>query len=67
MLPAANYSSMYQDVLRGAPTEIEAISGAIVEQGERAGVPTPINNAMLHIIRALVSEKLKESTSQNVV
>jgi len=50
---------MYQDVQRGAPSEIEAISGAIVEQGELVGVPTPINKAMLHLIRALVSEELK--------
>lgn len=64
---APNHSSMYQDVLRGAPTEIEAISGAIVEQGERVGVPTPINKTMLQLIRALVSEELKEITSLDVV
>lgn len=64
---APNRSSMYQDVLRGAPTEIEAISGAIVEQGERVGVPTPINEVMLHLIRALASDELKEIRSPEVV
>ncbi len=51
---AKNHSSMYQDILRGAPTEIEAICGAIVEEGVRFGIPTPINETYLHLIRAMV-------------
>jgi 2-dehydropantoate 2-reductase len=52
---AENYSSMYQDILRGAPTEIDAICGVIVEEGARSGVPTPINEAYLHSIRAMAA------------
>jgi 2-dehydropantoate 2-reductase len=59
---AQNHSSMYQDVLRGAPTEVEAISGAIVQEGERVGVPTPVNKVILHLIRAVVSEELRDAT-----
>ncbi len=44
---AANRSSMLQDVLRGAPTEIEAINGAVVRAGERCGMPTPLNRRAL--------------------
>jgi 2-dehydropantoate 2-reductase len=58
-MTAPNHSSMYQDVQRGAPTEVEAISGAIVQEGERAGVPTPVNKVILHLIRAVVSEELR--------
>lgn len=58
-MTALNHSSMYQDVLRGAPTEIEAISGAIVQMGEVAGVPTPVNQVLLHLIRARVSQELR--------
>lgn len=47
-----NYSSMYQDILRGAPTEINAICGAVVDEAERFGVPAPLNWAMLRLIRA---------------
>jgi 2-dehydropantoate 2-reductase len=50
---AANRSSMLQDVLRGAPTEIDSINGAVVQQGQRLGVPTPINEALLSSVRAL--------------
>ncbi len=48
-----NHSSMLQDVLRGAPTEIEAINGAVVREGERLGVPTPINRTLWRLVRAL--------------
>jgi 2-dehydropantoate 2-reductase len=50
---SANHSSMLQDVLRGAPTEIDAICGAIVRAGEERGVPTPVNRAMWHLVKAL--------------
>jgi 2-dehydropantoate 2-reductase len=54
---AANRSSMFQDMRRGAPTEIEAICGAVVRAGEQSGVPTPVNWAMLHLVRASVTAK----------
>jgi len=50
---AANRSSMLQDVQRGAPTEVEAINGAVVREGARLGVPTPINARLLEAVRAL--------------
>ena len=49
---AANRSSMLQDVQRGAPTEIDAICGAIVRAGEAAGVETPINKTLLQLVKA---------------
>jgi 2-dehydropantoate 2-reductase len=49
---ATNHSSMLQDVQRGAPTEIDAISGAIVKAGEIEGVPTPTNRTLWLLIRA---------------
>jgi 2-dehydropantoate 2-reductase len=50
---AANRSSMLQDVLRGAPTEIGVINGAIVHEGERVGVPTPVNQMLTDVVRAI--------------
>ncbi len=51
---AANHSSMLQDVLRGAPTEIDAICGAVTQHGEKAGVPTPVNAACWRLVKAMV-------------
>lgn len=50
---APNRSSMLQDVDRGAPTEIEAICGAVVAAGARHGVPTPVNRELLEALRRL--------------
>lgn len=50
---SANYSSMLQDVLRGAPTEIEAICGAVTREGRAAGVPTPLNARLCRLVRRL--------------
>jgi 2-dehydropantoate 2-reductase len=52
---SANHSSMLQDVLRGGPTEIDAINGAVAREGLRLGVPTPINNMLAALVRALES------------
>jgi 2-dehydropantoate 2-reductase len=53
---AVNRSSMFQDILRGAPTEIEAINGAVAREGERLGVPTPVNETLWRLVRAIVTE-----------
>jgi 2-dehydropantoate 2-reductase len=51
---ATNRSSMWQDVRRGAPTEIDAICGAIVRAGDELNVPTPLNRSLWLLVRALV-------------
>jgi 2-dehydropantoate 2-reductase len=51
---SANRSSMAQDIAREMPTEIEQITGAVVEHGRQVGVPTPINEALLLLVRAQI-------------
>ncbi|MFQ5616454.1 MAG: ketopantoate reductase family protein [Anaerolineales bacterium] len=51
---ATNHASMFQDVQRGAPTEIDAICGAIVWAGEENGVETPMNWAMWQLVKAVI-------------
>ncbi len=46
-----NISSMLQDVRRQVPTEIDAICGAVVRHGSHLNVPTPVNAALLNLIR----------------
>jgi 2-dehydropantoate 2-reductase len=50
---AVNHSSMLQDVVRGAPTEIDAICGAVVSTGERCGIHTPVNRTLWLLVKAL--------------
>ncbi len=47
------YSSMYQDVKRCIPTEIDAINGAIVEQARRYNVSVPYNSLIVDLIHAI--------------
>lgn len=51
---ASNLSSMLQDVQRGAPTEVDAISGAVSELGQDSGVATPVNRTLWKLVRAKV-------------
>ncbi|MDP1713204.1 MAG: 2-dehydropantoate 2-reductase [Anaerolineales bacterium] len=50
---AANHSSMFQDVRRGAPTEIDAICGAVITRGQKHGIRTPYNHACWQLVRAM--------------
>ncbi len=50
---AANHSSMLQDVLRGAPTEIDAICGAIVRTAEKHHIGAPANWTCWQLVQAL--------------
>jgi 2-dehydropantoate 2-reductase len=46
-------TSMYFDRLAGRPLEVEALTGAIVATGERHGIATPLNRALLTLLRAI--------------
>ena len=50
---AGNRASMLQDILRGRPTEIDAINGAVVARGRAAGVDTPVNLLLTQLVQAL--------------
>jgi 2-dehydropantoate 2-reductase len=51
---AVNHSSMLQDVRRGAPTEIDAICGAVTRAGKRHHIPTPVNEACWRLVQAMI-------------
>lgn len=50
---AQNRTSMLQDLEAGRPTEIDAITGAIVRAANRRRVPVPVNTALLQLVHSL--------------
>jgi 2-dehydropantoate 2-reductase len=47
------YPSMWQDLHAGKRTEIDAINGAISKLGEQHSIPTPYNDMITSLIKAL--------------
>jgi 2-dehydropantoate 2-reductase len=45
--------SMLQDFERRRPTEIDFINGYVAEVGQRVGVPTPVNRAIVEAVQAI--------------
>jgi 2-dehydropantoate 2-reductase len=48
-------TSMLQDIEAGRKTEVEIFGGKVVELGRTHGVPTPVNQTVVQIIRVLES------------
>jgi 2-dehydropantoate 2-reductase len=44
--------SMLEDVKARRPTEIELITGSLVHEGERLGVPAPLHTALYRLVKA---------------
>jgi ketopantoate reductase len=51
-----------QDVLTQRQTEIDAINGKIVEQGQSLDSPTPINAVLISRVRAIENNYTAEVT-----
>jgi 2-dehydropantoate 2-reductase len=51
--PGKHRASMLQDVLAKRQTEVDFMNGAIVQWGEKVGVPTPLNKAVWELIKGL--------------
>jgi len=51
--PPDTGTSMYFDRMAGRAFEVEALNGAIVAAGERYDIPTPLNRALLTLLRAI--------------
>jgi 2-dehydropantoate 2-reductase len=49
---SAHYPSMLEDVKAKRPTEIELITGSLVREAERLGVPVPLHLALYRLIKA---------------
>jgi 2-dehydropantoate 2-reductase len=47
----AHVPSMLEDVIARRPTEVDAITGALVREAERLGVPVPLHTAMYRLVK----------------
>lgn len=52
-LPAEFKTSMLQSLEKGSVTEIDFINGAVVRAGAAAGIPTPVNAALVACIKGI--------------
>jgi 2-dehydropantoate 2-reductase len=58
-------ASMAQDVAKGRPTEIDFMNGHVVATGKERGVPTPVSQATVEIVREIDAGKRTQSP-QNI-
>ncbi len=58
------HTSMYDDWTAGRPTEIDDLNGYIVKRGKEFGVPTPMNEMLMALIKSLAT---KESFDEPVI
>jgi 2-dehydropantoate 2-reductase len=57
--------SMLQDLKKGKPCEVDAINGVVCAYGRKWGVPTPINDQIVEIIKQCQQGQLKPG-QQNI-
>jgi 2-dehydropantoate 2-reductase len=50
-----HYPSMLQDAKKKNKTEVEMITGAVVREGDRLGVPAPVNRTIYNLISMITS------------
>ena len=52
-LPHEFKASMLQSLEKGSVTEIDFVNGAVVRQGAKTGIPTPVNQALVACIKGI--------------
>ncbi|KUO74531.1 MAG: 2-dehydropantoate 2-reductase [Clostridia bacterium BRH_c25] len=56
-----NLSSMLQDVRKGRRTEIDYINGAIVKEGKKANINTPVNFVLTNLVKAIENKRISDN------
>ena len=56
-----NINSTLSDIRKGKRTEIDYISGKIIELGEKLDMPTPYNKALLSMIKYKENKLIQKS------
>lgn len=53
-----NISSMLQDVQKGRRTEIDYINGAVVREGIKVKINTPVNSVLTNLVKAIECKRM---------
>lgn len=64
-LPFDFKASMLQSIEKGSVTEIDFVNGAVVRWGQRAGVPTPVNQTLVACVKGIERSLLSTSSCHN--
>lgn len=48
-----NVPSMRADLVRGRPTEIDFLNGAVADLGRKQGIPTPANDLLVSLVKGM--------------
>ena len=62
-LGVPGHPSLLQDVIKGRRTEVDELNGCVVKKGRDVGVSTPMNQAIVDMMRALERGEIKPSPS----
>ena len=54
-------SSMAQDIAKGRRSETDFMNGFVAETGRKAGVSTPVTDAVIEVMAAIDAKKLDPS------
>ncbi len=54
-----NRPSMWQDLARGFPTEVDALNGAVVREAERLGLDAPLNFGLVQFLKSRENQVLR--------
>ncbi len=55
--------SLLQDVMKGRRTEVDFLNGYVVKKGKEVGVPTPMNEAIVGLMKRLERGEIKPDPS----
>lgn len=58
-LPVPGRPSLLQDVLKGRRTEVDYLNGYIVKKAQELGVPTPMNEAIVDLMREIETGQVR--------
>ena len=58
LMSGHHYSSMYHDIQKGRPTEIDYLNGAIIQKTLKHQIAVPYNSLIYHLVKILENKNV---------